>query len=85
MTAQEPTSAASSDTRGYDYSSLRAMYINCTLKRSPERSNTEGLLDRSADIMRKHGVDVEVLRAVDHAIATGVHPDMTEHGWDRDE
>jgi multimeric flavodoxin WrbA len=30
--------------------------------------------------MRKHGVRVETVRAVDHDIATGVWPDMTEHG-----
>ena len=35
--------------------------------------------------MRKHGVEVEVLRAIDHDIATGVYPDMTEHGWATDE
>jgi multimeric flavodoxin WrbA len=35
--------------------------------------------------MRRHGVEVEVLRAVDHDIATGVYPDMTEHGWATDE
>src|SRR5687767_4801988 len=68
----------------WDFSSLRAMYINCTLKRSPELSHTAGLVDASADIMRKHGVDVEVLRAVDHPIATGVYPDMREHGWAED-
>jgi multimeric flavodoxin WrbA len=68
-----------------DYRDLRALVINCTLKRSPERSHTEGLIDLSAGIMRRQGVDVEVLRAVDHDIATGVWPDMTEHGWDTDE
>jgi multimeric flavodoxin WrbA len=67
-----------------DFSDLRAMFINCTLKRSPERSHTQGLVDISSAIMRKHGVDVEVLRAVDHDIATGVYPDMTEHGWTSD-
>jgi len=35
--------------------------------------------------MRNNGVTVEVVRAVDHDIATGVWPDMTEHGWERDE
>ena len=30
--------------------------------------------------MRKHGVRVETIRAADHDIATGVWPDMTEHG-----
>lgn len=28
---------------------------------------------------------VEVLRAADIDIATGVWPDMTEHGWETDE
>ena len=56
----------------HDFTGLKAMYINCTLKRSPEPSHTQGLVDVSAAIMRKHGVDVEVLRAIDHDIATGV-------------
>ena len=67
-----------------DYSDLSAVYINCTLKRSPERSNTRGLADRSIEILEENGVAVEVIRAIDHDIATGVHPDMTEQGWDRD-
>ncbi|HEV2087309.1 MAG TPA: flavodoxin family protein [Cryptosporangiaceae bacterium] len=66
------------------YDDLRAMFVNGTLKRSPERSHTDGLIDRSRGIMERHGVAVEVLRAVDHDIATGVWPDMTEHGWESD-
>ena len=68
-----------------ELSDLRALFVNCTLKRSPERSNTQGLIDLSAEIMRANGVAVDELRAVDHEIATGVWPDMTEHGWDTDE
>jgi multimeric flavodoxin WrbA len=68
----------------HDFTGLRALYINCTLKRSPEPSNTQGLVDRSAAIMRRHGVEVEVLRAVDLDIATGVYLDMTERGWASD-
>ncbi len=67
------------------YSDLKAIYFNCTLKKSPEKSNTEGLLDVSRLIMEKQGVQVEVIRAIDHDIATGIYPDMTEHGWDSDE
>src|SRR5215468_11068650 len=67
------------------YDDLRAMFINCTLKRSPELSHTQGLIDVSRAIMEQHGVHVTVLRAVDHDIATGVWPDMTEHGWTSDE
>ncbi|WP_031098542.1 flavodoxin family protein [Streptomyces sp. NRRL S-15] len=67
------------------FDGLRALFFNTTLKRSPEISNTGGLIDRSVGIMRRHGVDVETVRAVDHDIATGVWPDMTEHGWERDD
>jgi multimeric flavodoxin WrbA len=67
------------------YDDLRALFVNCTLKRSPERSNTEGLIEVSKHILDKQGVDVEVIRAIDHDIATGVWPDMTEHGWATDE
>ena len=67
------------------FDNLRALFINCTLKRSPERSHTQGLIERSTAIMAQHGVAVDVLRAVDHDIATGVWPDMTEHGWATDE
>ncbi len=67
-----------------DFGGLKAVYINCTLKKSPSTSNTQGLIDISSAIMKKHGVGVEVIRAVDHDIATGVYPDMREHGWKHD-
>jgi len=73
------------DMSKWDFSDLRALYINCTLKRSPEVSNTRALADQSIAIMRRLGVEVDVLRAIDHEIATGVYADMTEHGWDRDD
>src|SRR5438874_9477006 len=73
------------ETSRWDFSDLSALYINCTLKRSPERSHTRGLADRSIGIMERNGVSVEVVRAVDHDIATGVWPNMTEYGWERDE
>jgi multimeric flavodoxin WrbA len=69
----------------YDFTDLKAVFVNCTLKRSPEPSNTEGLADLAMTIMRRTGVEVELIRAVDHDIATGVWPDMTEHGWERDD
>jgi multimeric flavodoxin WrbA len=67
------------------FDDLRALFISCTLKRSPETSNTEGLAQISIGIMRKQGVQVDLIRAVDHEIATGVYPDMTEHGWAHDD
>jgi len=68
----------------WDFSHLRAVFLSCTLKRSPEVSNTEGLAAISMEIMRRNGVHVDLIRAVDHDIATGVYTDMTEHGWTTD-
>ena len=35
--------------------------------------------------METNGVSVEVIRPVDYHLAYGVYPDMTEHGWDKDD
>ncbi len=67
------------------YDDLRALFVNCTLKRSPEPSNTQGLIDVSKHILATNGVQVDQIRAIDHDIAIGVWPDMTEHGWAVDE
>ena len=67
------------------FGDLRALYINCTLKKSPEPSHTQRLMDKSIAIMQGEGVQVDVLRAIDHDLATGVWPDMTKHGWASDE
>jgi multimeric flavodoxin WrbA len=72
-------------TEEWRYDGIKALFINGTLKPSPETSNTQGLIDASADLMRKHGVEVETIRAIDHDIATGVYPDMREHGAKTDE
>ena len=64
-----------------DYSNLTALFINTTLTRSPGVSHTQRLVDTSAAIMTTQGVRVDQLRSVDHPIATGVYPDMREHGW----
>ncbi len=68
-----------------DYSDLRAIFLNCTLKKSDEMSHTQGLIEISKTIMEKNGIEVEVLRPVDYNVAPGVWPDMKEHGWPEDE
>ncbi len=73
------------DSSRWDFSDLNALILNCTLKRSPEMSHTQGLVDIAKAIMEKNGVTVEDLRPVDFDIAYGVWPDMTEHGWDTDD
>ena len=67
------------------YDDLSAIYLNCTLKPSPEPSHTDLLGQTSMAIMRGQGVSVTSIRAVDHVIAPGVQPDMTEHGAERDD
>jgi multimeric flavodoxin WrbA len=69
----------------YDFSNLKALFFNGTLKKSPAASNTDGLIKVSTDIMQKRGVHVDVIRTIDHDIATGVYPDMKEQGWKTDE
>ena len=73
------------ETSIWDFSDLRALFLNCTLKRTPELSHTQGLIDMSSAIMEKNGVSVEVLRPVDYDIAYGVYPDMTDRGWEVDD
>ena len=68
-----------------NFTDLKALFINCTLTKSPAKSHTELLVNISRGIMEKQGVAVEYIRTVDHNIASGVYPDMREHGWAEDE
>jgi len=80
-----PPQQALCDESPYDYSELRALFLNCTLKPSAEPSHTRSLIDVSAAIMRANDVHVDITRPVDLDIAPGVYPDMTEHGVDADD
>ncbi|MBF2036455.1 MAG: flavodoxin family protein [Leptolyngbyaceae cyanobacterium T60_A2020_046] len=73
------------DSHSWNFSDLKALFLNCTLKPTPQLSHTEGLINISKAIMEKNGVAVEVLRPVDFDLAFGVYPDMTEHGWEVDD
>lgn len=67
-----------------EFTGLKAIFFNGTLKKSPEVSNTDGLIRASADLMQKNGVEVEIIRTIDYQVASGVQPDMREHGWAED-
>lgn len=69
----------------YNFTGLKAVFFNGTLTKSPEPSHTDKLIKISTNIMEKNGVHTEVIRTIDHDIATGVWPDMREHGWKTDE
>ncbi|MGW7288514.1 flavodoxin family protein [Streptomyces sp. NPDC054847] len=51
---------------------MKALVINCTLKTSPEPSNTHALATVVADQLEKYGAEVEFVRAVDMDIRPGV-------------
>ena len=68
------------ESSSWDFSGLRALYVNCTLKPAPAVSNTQGLMDLSTAIMEANGITVDSFRAVDHDLAPGVYPDMRGHG-----
>jgi len=68
-----------------DFTGLRALFINTTLKKKPEESHTKLLLNASANIMKEQGVTVEHVHMLSHEVPPGVMPDMTEEGWDRDD
>ncbi|MHA1158301.1 MAG: flavodoxin family protein, partial [Alphaproteobacteria bacterium] len=48
----------------WDFTDLRAVFLNCTLKPSPEASHTDGLIRIAATIMSRVGVDVQTVRPV---------------------
>jgi multimeric flavodoxin WrbA len=76
---------AQADRATGDYRDLRAVIFNGTLKRSPEPSQTDGLLAITNGLMERLGVRVDEVRTSDHEIPAGVWPDMTTQGYDRDD
>ena len=61
---------------------LRATCLVCTLKRSPEASNSEALAQVVLGALREEGVETDVIRLADHHIDFGV---ASEALSDRDE
>ena len=68
-----------------DFSDVKALFINTTLKKEPSESHTKLLLNASANIMEKNGISVEHVHLLSHHVPPGIYPDMTEHGYDRDD
>ncbi len=57
---------------------LRAIFVNCTLKYSPETSNTDALVDIVVDEMKAAEPDIEIdrVRVTDYNVRFGVMNDM---------
>ncbi len=61
---------------------MKALTLNCTLKRSPEESNTGSLASVVEEALREHGVETDQIRLADHVIDPGV---VSEKVTDADE
>ncbi len=68
------------------YDDLSALLLNCTLTRSPNLSQTEGLMGIAKDILETNGVSVDYLRPVDYEIPAGLKHDYAgRDGYERDD
>jgi multimeric flavodoxin WrbA len=50
---------------------MKALFINCTLKRSPGFSNTAALAEKAAAQLEQHGFETEIIRLNDYNVLTG--------------
>ena len=50
---------------------IKAVFLNCTLKKSPETSNTEALIQKMVDLYAQMGVKSKIIRVVDFKVAFG--------------
>jgi multimeric flavodoxin WrbA len=54
---------------------MKVLFLNCTLKKSPETSNTEAFIKNAAKIFKELDVESEIVRVVDHHVSFGVTSD----------
>lgn len=66
-------------------SDIKAVFVNCSLKKGKQDSHTAVLMGVADKIMRDQGIATEYVHMAEHQVAFGVQPDMTKHGWDRDD
>ncbi|MGI8427285.1 MAG: flavodoxin family protein [Actinomycetota bacterium] len=57
---------------------LNAILLNCTLKKSPEKSHTEGLMLKVVEWFDRMGVKNEIVRVVDFNVLPGISSDEGE-------
>lgn len=57
---------------------LKALFLNCTLKKSPETSNTSAFIGEAEKIFHELGVETEQIRVVDHNVKFGNTSDEGE-------
>jgi multimeric flavodoxin WrbA len=64
----------------YNFDNLKAVFINCSIKKDKSKSHTQLLMDKVAGIMTAEGVTVEQVYALDHTIAFGMIEDGATEG-----
>ncbi|WP_029033536.1 flavodoxin family protein [Salinimicrobium terrae] len=57
---------------------LKALFLNCTLKKSPETSNTAAFITQAEKIFAELDVQTETVRVVDHDVKFGNSSDEGE-------
>jgi multimeric flavodoxin WrbA len=60
------------------FMTLSALFLNCTLKKTPTISNTEALIKKVANILKTLQVETEIIRVVDYKVLFGVSSDEGE-------
>jgi multimeric flavodoxin WrbA len=63
-----------------EFKGLKALFINCSIKKDKTKSHTQLLVDKVANIMQSEGVAVQNVYVLDHAIAFGMIKDGKEEG-----
>jgi multimeric flavodoxin WrbA len=68
----------------HKFTGLKALFINCSIKKDKSQSHTQLLINKAANIMTREGVAVEQIYALDHTIAFGMIKDGAEEGQEDD-
>lgn len=67
-------------TKQKQFEGLKALYVNCSIKKDKTGSHTQTLMDKSASIMQAEGVEVEHIYVLDHTVAFGMIKDGKDSG-----
>lgn len=51
---------------------LKALFLNCSLKKSPKKSQTDALIKKAVKIYKEKNIDTEVIRVANYNIKFGI-------------
>lgn len=64
----------------YNFSGLKTLFINCSIKKDKSKSHTQLLIDKAAKIMSAEGVSVDQVYVLEHKVAFGMIKDGSDEG-----